>query len=369
MQNYYLYSIAYQFISLKRNFLIFEYFADILGQRLRKTYFRISPDVKKDIVKYYLDDSNSINCSGIKECVTVKVPGQPSTLVQKRILMYDLKDLYQNWMKDTRCDVIPSLTFFSQLRPKECIFAGDTGTHNICVCLVHQNVKLKLASMNVKKSYKEVIEVGVCSMDNSDCMFHKCIQCPNKDGIRKLLFSTETDNSRCIKYSNWIYTPISSKNSEGSSSTRVILQDFEKPFEDFLDDVCNDIWAITEHHFISCKQKDSYAHFRQHLDSDTGLLVMDFAKNYVFIFQNSTQGFHFNNIHASLFTVSLYYADQINNEMKVASFCVISDSTKYQAYSVHMFQEVVLNEIKSKYPWIKSLIYFSDGAPTQFKNK
>ena len=29
-----------------------------------------------------------------------------------------------------------------ELRPKHCILAGTSGTHSVCVCTIHQNVKL-----------------------------------------------------------------------------------------------------------------------------------------------------------------------------------------------------------------------------------
>ncbi|XP_044596186.1 uncharacterized protein LOC123273063 [Cotesia glomerata] len=51
------------------------------------------------------------------------------------------------------------------------------------------------------------------------------------------------------------------------------------------------------------------------------------------------------------------------------SFCVISDTTDHVADTVHAFQEKLMKIIKEEYPWIKNVIYFSDGAPTKYKNK
>lgn len=38
-------------------------------------------------------------------------------------------------------------TKFTQLRPKDCILAGPTGTHNVCVCMIHENVRLMCKSI------------------------------------------------------------------------------------------------------------------------------------------------------------------------------------------------------------------------------
>ena len=34
---------------------------------------------------------------------------------------------------------------FAELRPKECVLAVPVGTHSVCVCAIHQNVKLMMA--------------------------------------------------------------------------------------------------------------------------------------------------------------------------------------------------------------------------------
>ena len=128
----------------------------------------------------------------MKECVKIK-SGESSITVQKKILIYDLSDLYKNWIKDSDHKTIPCLAFFSQMRPKECVFAGEPGTHNICVCSIHQNVKLKLSAITSNINYKEVIEASVCSIDNKTCMLRKCDQCPGENGIRQFLTSCVDD--------------------------------------------------------------------------------------------------------------------------------------------------------------------------------
>lgn len=337
---------------------------------MRKKYFRVSPEIQKNIVEFYLNDTNSVMCSGMKELKKIKLDEGSSVLVPKKILLYDLKNLYIDWVKKSNLKKVPCLAFFSQLRPKQCVFAGDPGTHNICVCQLHQNIKLKLAATGTKLNYREVISSSVCFIDNKNCMLHKCNRCPGKEGIREFLLSHSSSNETTkIKYTNWRSVPILNKNSENPSSSRVTIAEFEESFDKFIDNFTEDMWNITEHHFISFEQKNYLNQCRDNLNKNTGIIIMDFAENYSFISQDSTQGFYFNNTQASLFTVTLYYKNQINEEVEVTSYCVISDSTKHQAFSVNVFQEAVLNRIKIEFPWINSVIYFSDGAPTQFKNK
>lgn len=261
------------------------------------------------------------------------------------------------------------------MRPVQCVFAGDPGTHNVCVCPIHQNVKLKLSAIDRRINYKDVIEAGVCSVDNKICMIHHkdalCDKCPNQNGMLRyihhalLTWNTTIEGISDVKYTNWTI-----KNTEENSSiSKVTLENFSEPINQFIDNLVKDIWNMTPHEFISHNHKEYFNHCKTNLDNDTGLLIMDFAENYTFLCQNSTQGFYFSNTSATLFTAGLYYKKEMGDELKVSTFCVISNTSKHQAYSVNICMEKILNQIKNEFLWIKNLIYFSDGAPTQFKNK
>ena len=65
---------------------------------------------------------------------------------------------------------------FAQLRPKECIIAGGSGTHSICVCTIHQNVKLMMAGSRLEsltqgeiKHYWHSLAAMQCNPPNVEC--------------------------------------------------------------------------------------------------------------------------------------------------------------------------------------------------------
>lgn len=323
-----------------------------------------SDEARQEIIKYFLDGTNSSECSGMKECIKIKVGDQIIT-VQKRILWFDLKDLYLNWIRVTKLSKVPCLAFFCKLKPKQCFFAGEPGTHNICVCILHQNIKLKLAAVKPKISYKEVIEASVCSVENKLCMIRDCEECPSQNSVYEtLLGEVETENIKEVTYSKW--TSVTAAN----NINKVSLQEFKEPADTVLKSAVTDIYSITEHHFIATKQKQYYSLSKKELlKGNTGVLCMDFAENYSFIAQDSIQGIYFNNSSATLFNAILFYRDPTSNEIKFQSFCVISDSSVHEAYAVHAFIESIYDVIKQEFAWIESLDHFTDGAPTQFKNK
>ena len=55
---------------------------------------------------------------------------------------------------------------FCSLRPKWCVTVSSSGSHSVCVCKSHQTTKLLVHAAKINKSYKELIEMMVCSTEN-----------------------------------------------------------------------------------------------------------------------------------------------------------------------------------------------------------
>lgn len=119
---------------------------------------------------------------------------------------------------------------------------------------------------------------------------------------------------------------------------------------------------------MSEKQKLFLKQSKENLTREACIILMDFAENFAFLCQDSTQGFYWNNSQATLHPFVTYYKDE-NDELKVESFCVISDCMTHDVSAVNTYQQHMLEILKDICPWIKEIIYMSDGAPTQYKNK
>ena len=76
---------------------------------------------------------------------------------------------------------------FCSLQPKWCVPAGPKGTHSVCVCTIHQNVKLILGAIGLEKLYYEIIEIIVCSRESKICVIHKCNLCPGIQVVQNFL--------------------------------------------------------------------------------------------------------------------------------------------------------------------------------------
>lgn len=63
--------------------------------------------------------------------------------VQKRLVLANLKVIYQLFKQKFTENKI-GFSKFCDLRHKNCILAGKSGTHTVCVCTLHQNTKLMM---------------------------------------------------------------------------------------------------------------------------------------------------------------------------------------------------------------------------------
>lgn len=147
------------------------------------------------------------------------------------------------------------------------------------------------------------------------------------------------------------------------------LEDFEKDVEELKKEICTDIKNLTKHQFIADAQKRYLNYCKSIMTSDECIVLMDFSENYSFIIQNSVQSFYYNNTQATVHPFVVYYKSEETGELVNKNYCVISDCKDHFAYTVNAFTAKFLQSLKATFKWIKSIIYFSDGAPQQYKNK
>ena len=98
------------------------------------------------------------------------------------------------------------------------------------------------------------------------------------------------------------------------------------------------------------------------------LVLLDFAENYAFVLQDAAQGFLWNNAQATIHPFVCYYRS--DDTLKHISYVVISDCMKHDTVSVHLFQRNLVRFLKDRFDATPSkMIYFSDGAASQYKNR
>lgn len=100
------------------------------------------------------------------------------------------------------------------------------------------------------------------------------------------------------------------------------------------------------------------------------MVTADFSENYAFVFQDLAQGYHWNNSQATVHPFVGYY--KANDELLHVSYVVISECLVHDTIAGHLFQKKFLAFLKNTAPAgqaFTKVIYFSDGATSQYKNR
>jgi len=323
---------------------------------------RISDKVIEKVKMFYEDDENSRILPGMKDTKCIKEDGK-SKFVQKRLVLYTLRELYLKF-KESNTDIKIGFSKFAEFRPKNCVLAGASGTHNVCVCVHHQNVKLMLAGLDISrltsgtiKDYKDCISNIVCQNPQPDCFLNKCTMCPGVDklisNLQELLHRNHIDQ---VKYLTWHTTDRS------NLTTRI------DECEDFLQCFSPALLKLKLHSFIAKKQSAYYQHVKDTLSIGEFLISMDFSENYAFVAQDAAQSFHYNNNQCSLATAVIYFKD-INLKTCHLSVAVFSDVLTHDTVAVYCVQTKIIDFLRSSFSDINKIIYFTDGAAQHFKNK
>ena len=163
----------------------------ILGDTIAKTGKPLSKDIANTIIDFY--KKNSKIMSSVKDVKSVK-GDDGRVLIQRRLLLLDLKGLYEVY-KETYKAAAVSFSKFAQLRPKYCILARGSGTHCVCVCTIHENCKLILDAIDLEKitadskfpmsNYKDCLTQITCKNPTEKCHLWNCKSCSDVDKFSK----------------------------------------------------------------------------------------------------------------------------------------------------------------------------------------
>ena len=81
---------------------------------------------------------------------------------------------------------------FAELRPRYCVLAGASGTHSVCVCTIHQNVKLMILGAKLPelsssefKTYHDFVARIICNPPLPQCYLGECDSCPGVEEIKE----------------------------------------------------------------------------------------------------------------------------------------------------------------------------------------
>ena len=313
------------------------------------------------IHSFYCSDDVSRMMPGRKDYVSVlKADGKREHL-QKRLVLCNLKEVYEQF-KTLHPETKVGFSKFCELRPRECVLAGASGTHSVCVCTIHQNVKLMFVGCNLDllssgefTHYRHCLAAMQCNPPTVDCCMARCNQCPGMDMLKENLQSNmDSLLIDTIQFKQWTLTDRS------NLETKVL------PTDEFLDTFMASLRKLQVHDFIAKMQAMFVTEAKDCLKNNEFLVIGDVSENFTFICQDAIQSFHWTNaIHPFI-----CYYQNAENKLLSECFLIISECTYHDTTAVHLFQKKLIHFLTTTFLRIPDkMIYASDGCSAQYKNK
>lgn len=326
----------------------------ILADRgvIRGTGYTLTEETLAAVLEFYQSPENVRVLPGKKDFVSVKTENGRQHK-QKMLILCNLKELHQQFTTNTNIRI--GFSKFASLRPEWCVLAGASGTHTVCVCIYHQNVKLKVAALKQQDiKYRNLMEMTVCNSDKK-CMLRYCSECPNQVPLREFLQHRINDDIDEVIFRQWIATDSNS------------LKTISESRDEFIDGLCEDIFKLTKHDYIAQAQSRSLNDLKANLSNDEAIVLLDFSENYSFVVQEEIQSAYWSKNQATIHPYCVYHISDGNLVNK--SYCVISDDLIHSTSAVYTFTSKIIGMINGSIGSLRKIYYFSDGAASQYKNK
>ena len=168
---------------------------------------------------------------------------------QKKLILCNLRELYQLF-KDNYLNEKIGFSTFASLCPKHCVLAGGSGTHSVCVCTFHQNVKLmmhgvKLPELRARdgtcfETCNQCIAHVIFNPPQPKCYIGNCSECPGtEESLTDLLDENAIAN---ITYQQWV------------AVDRSTLVTTCKTSEEFVEEFVQKVNTLISHFFIAKQQ-------------------------------------------------------------------------------------------------------------------
>ena len=310
-------------------------------------------EIKNKVEMFFLE--TSWVCPGKKDYVTIE-KNKKKIKMQKQFMLSTLKEAHGMFLQQNK-DVKISFSKFATLRPKQVLLQQDV-PHTTCLCIYHENVRLLLVALEkilppIPISFREFCSVITCNQDNEMCMFSECNNCPQLSYFKAFDDFEEVKDLE-IEWYQW-----------KTHNTKVVKTVENGTVEKCFAALEGKVPNFLRHTYIKRKQAESFQFQKLsvHQNCSKVIIQVDFAENYTTMNQNEIQLSYWSYNQITLFTVCAWEAENKH------SMVIVSDYMSHDKYAVITFLKLIILELETKHKHFDEIVFFSDGASSQFKQK
>ncbi|CAF3102305.1 unnamed protein product [Rotaria sp. Silwood2] len=309
--------------------------------------------VKEAILHYYERDDISYQMPGKRDTIVVKEYAGKKTY-QKRILLYNLREIHHMFLQDNP-GIDVSRSVFAQLRPQH-IMVKSSMSHRVCLCLYHQNVSLLIDALSkfingpACSDLHTFTKILVCDESNEQCMFSNCNYCSNNFKLH--VESKIIDETVKLKWFQWNNNRGHAEKKEQEGTVKECVQCLSQQIKKYLN-----------HVFIKRQQSKFFEQMKDNSDDKSIVIQVDYADNFAIEEQDAIQSAHWSTKTISIFTAHAW-CGPLN-----FSFALPSNNVTHNKYCTNTCLDYIISEVKQYLPDLKRIMFFSDGAASQFKQR
>ena len=255
-----------------------------------------------------------------------------------------------------------SYSSFCSLKPFY-ITAPKASDRKTCLCQKHENAYLMLEVLRtsgVLKSNKldDSFQLVCCSPASEACLLRTCARCLNKGSV-----TTQEQDKIHVQWKQWERVREDTVNGIHINTKLVqhngSLSELIKLYEQILRN------ETTTHVCLVQNQSRAYRNTIETCDESTAIVHVDFSESWRCKYQSEVQACHFGqNLPQIKLHTGMYYI-----KGGKAGFCTLSESKRQDAAAIWTHMDPVLKDIKTRYPQITTVHFWSDGPSKQYKNK
>ncbi|CAM4792277.1 unnamed protein product [Rotaria magnacalcarata] len=246
-------------------------------------------------------------------------------------------------------------TVFADVRPKYVVVKSSMA-HRVCVCIYHENVNLLLNSLckhvngSVCSDLHSFTSALVCDESNYDCMSSNCFTCANYFDL--YIKSNAIDKNTLIKWYQWKYVNGYATKQEQQGSVEQCIELLSSQVKTFL-----------LHVYIKRQQYKFFEESKVNSYDKKIVIQVDYSENFEIKQQDEIQSAHWSCKSISIFTAHAWSGTDHY------SFALVSDNISHDKYCINNCITYVIKKMQKKLPSLEEIIFFSDGAASQFKQR
>ncbi|CAH0394631.1 unnamed protein product [Bemisia tabaci] len=302
---------------------------------------KISAKCKGIIEKFFLDDVLSKVCPGKKDIV--KHEGK---IEQKRRLLYPVNYCYARF-----CERFDSFKI-GYVKFLECkpwwVAPQKVKDRDTCARLPCENFKFLVERLHNLRLLKSSVPLTVCKIKGLEININE----ENESMTCEFFQWEKVLKERVIRGKTKEFQKM--EKVKRTCCVKELLGEFFRPKNVYVEHM-----DIVFHQLGQLKKK------REKGVVDELNIQVDFAENYESKYTSEVQTMHFG---ANKAQMSIHTGVAYNNGLH-SSFATISDNTDHKAHTVWAHLLPILLWLAEQYPNVNTIIFFSDGPTSQYKNR